>query len=62
MKKTTDHDLLIRLDEKMDAVKLCLTNHLAHHSKYNLMVWTTAASALSALLLSLIRSGIFTNQ
>ena len=44
----TDHDLLIRLSEQMEGLKLLMTNHLHHHLIYNVTLLggfiTTATS------------------
>ena len=41
--KLTDHDLLIRIDERVSKLDRCMTNHLKHH-------WVVTAAALTALL------------
>lgn len=43
---TTDHDLLIRIDERVQKLDRCMSNHLKHH-------WVVTAAALTALLTAL---------
>ena len=38
----TDHDLLIRIDERVRKLARCMTNHLRHH-------WIITVAALTAL-------------
>ena len=42
----TDHDLLIRIDERVRKLDRCMTNHLAHH-------WTVSIAVLGAVLTAL---------
>jgi len=42
----TDHDLLIRIDERVSKLDRCMTNHLRHH-------WVVTTAALTALLTAL---------
>ena len=42
----TDHDLLIRIDERVQKLDRCMSNHLRHH-------WVVTAAALTALLTAL---------
>jgi len=42
----SDHDLLIRIDERVSKLDRCMTNHLRHH-------WVVTAAALTALLTAL---------
>jgi hypothetical protein len=54
VKVESDHDILIRMDEKLDGLNTGFTNHLNHH-------WTITVIALSAALtggLSLLGSVI----
>lgn len=43
MADPTDHDLLIRIDERVKKLDTCMTNHLHHH-------WIITAAAISAAL------------
>lgn len=47
----TDHDLLIRLGEKMDSMSLLLSNHLHHHFLYNMALFTAFLSVIGGLVL-----------
>ena len=42
----SDHDLLIRIDERVQKLDRCMSNHLKHH-------WVVTAAALTALLTAL---------
>jgi hypothetical protein len=42
----SDHDLLIRIDERVHKLDRCMTNHLAHH-------WTVSVAVLGAVLTAL---------
>ena len=44
--QTSDHDLLIRIDERVRKLDRCMSNHLRHH-------WVVTAAALTALLTAL---------
>lgn len=46
----SDHDLLIRLDEKFDAMYILLNNHLSHHFLYNLALIGAVASLTGIIL------------
>ncbi len=49
-------ELLTELKTDMRWVKKGLTNHIATHSKLNLMAWGTAMTALVAVILMIIKS------
>lgn len=51
----TDHDILIRLCEKVDLLNLNLTNHLAHHARYTLALLVALISTLTAFGLHFLR-------
>ena len=53
-KNINDHDLLVRLDIKVDGICKNLTNHLAHHFRINLMAWGAALSAICALIIFIL--------
>lgn len=53
--ESNDHDILIRLDEKVTDIKESLDNHLTHHFRYNLLAWSITASAIIALIIALIK-------
>jgi uncharacterized membrane protein len=46
MGEPTDHDLLIRIDERVAKLDRCMTNHLAHH-------WAVSMAVLGAVLMAL---------
>ena len=46
MGEPSDHDLLIRIDERVQKLDRCMTNHLAHH-------WTASVAVLGAVLTAL---------
>jgi hypothetical protein len=46
MTEPNDHDLLIRIDERVRKLDRCMTNHLAHH-------WTVSIAVLGAVLTAL---------
>jgi len=53
----SDHDLLIRINVKLDELKLDFENHLTDHKKYMVMAWSTTTGlivTLSVLLLKLL--------
>lgn len=41
--KDSDHDLLIRIDERVQKIDKCLSNHLRHH-------WAITMALLAAVL------------
>jgi hypothetical protein len=46
MSELSDHDLLIRIDERVRKLDRCMTNHLSHH-------WTVSVAVLGAVLTAL---------
>jgi len=46
MSEPSDHDLLIRIDERVRKLDRCMTNHLSHH-------WTVSLAVLGAVLATL---------
>ena len=50
----TDHDLLIRIDERVERIETEVSNHLATHGKVNILAWSTAAGAVIALIIGLL--------
>jgi len=47
----SDHDLLIRIDERTQNMDVCLTNHLHHHWRVTVLVLTIALGAVVAAVL-----------
>ena len=54
MANETDHDLLIRIDERVENISSKLCTHLSHHALYTLGVWGAALAAIGALAVPLI--------
>ena len=52
-KDITDHDLLIRIDERVSKLDRCMTNHLRHHWMVTLAALAAAFTAVTTLLVSL---------
>ena len=50
----TDHDLLIRMDEKLDALKVSFDNHLRHHARYTYLLLGITISAVISLIIALV--------
>ena len=48
----TDHDLLIRMDERVQALHACLKGHLAHHWAVTLAAVAAVAAAVVSLVLN----------
>jgi len=55
MEFQTDHDLLIRIDERTKNFETQMTNHLRHHFRYNILAWTVALGAIVSLILIIMR-------
>jgi len=55
MTEPSDHDLLIRIDERVRKLDRCLTNHLRHHWAVTLLALGAVVSALVSLLIQLAR-------
>ena len=54
MNSVTDHDLLIRIDERVDKIGHDLSNHLKHHWVLTISLTGALLSTLAALLVSLV--------
>ena len=50
-----DHDLLIRIDERVEQIEGDLSNHLATHTRANIVAWSTAAGAILALIILILK-------
>ena len=46
----TDHELLVRIDERVNKIDRCLSNHLAHHWALTLAVGTALVGAVVTIL------------
>jgi len=62
MEVQSDHDLLVRIDERtkafehrLDSYDVKMDNHLKHHFRYNILAWTVALGAIVSLILVTIR-------
>jgi hypothetical protein len=49
----SDHDLLIRIDERVHKLDRCMTNHLAHHWSVSVAVLGAVLTALASLIVAL---------
>lgn len=49
MSEPSDHDLLIRIDERVRKLDRCLANHLAHHWGISLALVGALLAALASL-------------
>lgn len=58
----SDHNLLIRIDERVKKIDKCLGNHLKHHFLITVAALSAAfmgtASLIVGLILLLIKSGV----
>jgi len=45
----SDHDLLIRIDERVKKLDRCMTNHLRHHWAVTLAAFSAAVTLAAAL-------------
>lgn len=48
--KDDDHDLLIRIDTKLDLLQKQFSNHLKHHFVYTLALFTSLLSVIGAVI------------
>jgi len=55
MENLSDHDLLIRIDERTREFQRAMDNHLKHHFRYALMAWGVTLTALAGLITILIK-------
>lgn len=51
----TDHDLLIRIDERTEDLEKQFSNHLQHHFRYSILAWTVTLGALVTMVIALLR-------
>ena len=52
----SDHDLLIRIDERVSKLDRCMTNHLRHHWVVTVAAVTAVFTAAGALAASIVFS------
>ena len=50
----SDHDLLVRIDERVQKLDKCMTNHLSEHWKLTLLALSAALAALAGIVTVLI--------
>lgn len=50
--ESSDHDLLVRIDERVKKLDRCMTNHLAHHWALTLAIGTAAIGAFVSLIVA----------
>lgn len=55
MENPTDHDLLIRIDERTFEFQKQMDNHLRHHFRYSIMAWGVTLSAIVGLIIIIIK-------
>ena len=55
MSVQTDHDLLVRIDERTKTFERQMENHLKHHLRYSLLAWSVALGAIIRLILVVVR-------
>jgi hypothetical protein len=53
MGEPSDHDLLIRIDERVEKLDRCMTNHLTHHWAVTLALVGSVLTALASLAIAL---------
>ena len=58
-KTPSDHDLLIRIDERVKDLGTSMTNHLRHHRRWSFMVATAVVGTVGTVLVLLIKSIMF---
>jgi len=55
-KQMSDHDLLIRIDERVDKLDRCMSSHFRHHWAILLAAGTAMIGAITSLLIAIARS------
>ena len=50
-----DHDLLIRIDERVTKLAEWCTNHTSHHMQYAIAAWISTIGLTVALILELMK-------
>ena len=51
-KTVSDHDLLIRIDERVQKLDRCMSNHLAHHWGVSIAVLVAVLTAGAAMMMT----------
>ena len=55
IEKQTDHDLLVRIDERTTRLEKWATNHTEHHFKYSFYAWTACIGLIITLIVLLLK-------
>jgi len=55
MTEQSDHDLLIRIDERLKDIETGFTNHLSHHFRYSFYAWTACVGLIITLIVLLLK-------
>lgn len=56
-KQTSDHDLLIRIDERVAKLDKCMGNHLRHHWAITMMAVSAMLAAAGSIFVAVLRKG-----
>lgn len=56
--KDTNHDLLIKLSERVQHIEKMLENHLSHHWRITIWLLSVASSATIGTILMIVRMWI----
>ena len=56
-KEISDHDLLIRIDERVKKIDRCMGNHLRHHWAITMMAVSAMLAAAGSILVAVLRKG-----
>lgn len=51
----SDHDLLIRIDERVNKLRTCMTNHLRHHWAITILMLTALFAAIGTAAAVVLR-------
>ena len=51
----TDHDLLVRVDERLENIEVGFANHLEHHFRYAFYAWTACIGLIITLIILLLK-------
>jgi len=53
--KQTDHDLLMRIDERLENIETGFDNHLEHHFHYAFYTFTVCVGLIITLIVLLLK-------
>lgn len=56
-KEQTDHDLLTKMDVKLDTLSTQFTNHLHHHFLYTMALFTAFLSMVGGIIVYIVTRG-----